>query len=118
MPMKPTSLLTLPHRLRRPRRTPYENVQTALYRMACGYTTHQTKYHRELIREFDPVTGKKVRETETAVPRRDEVHVPASVTAARYYLETNAPPTTTYEAELVEAAKALLDQAGQQADAQ
>lgn len=91
--------------------TPYQTVQDALYRMACGYTTHQTKFHRELVREFDPATGKKIRETETAVPRSEELHIPASVMAARYYLESHAPPTQTAEEALVEAAKALLERA-------
>lgn len=92
----------------------YRNVEKALLRLATGYTVEVRKHHRETVTEYDPQTGKKVRETVTAVPRVDEVYVQPSVTAAVYWLRERVPEGWAREAmerQLVKAVAALLGEA-------
>lgn len=94
-------------------RDAYLKVEEALYKLATGYVVPVTKHFKETVREYDPATGKKTRETETAVPRVDEVYVQPSVTAAQYWLSNYRPEEwgrETPEGErLLRAVDALLD---------
>lgn len=87
------------------------DVEASLYRMALGFTREVRKHHREQIREYDPTTGKKVRETDRPVERTDEVYVPPSVTAAMHWLSRYTPEALKEEeaqAHLLRATDALL----------
>lgn len=89
----------------------YLAVEDALLRLACGYKMEVVKHFKEVRREFDPMTGKKVAEVETAVPKVDEVYVQPSVTAAVYWLGERKPAaleTADDETRLMGAVDALL----------
>ena len=56
-------------------------VENALYKSACGYTETIRKPMRIKTIEYDPETGKKVREVEKVVAVEEQIHFPAQVTA-------------------------------------
>ncbi len=91
----------------------YLAVEEALLKLACGYKTEIVKHFKEVRREFDPATGKKVAEMETAVPKVEEVYVQPSVTAAVYWLGERRPSafeTADDETRLMGAVDALLSE--------
>lgn len=66
-------------------------VEEALFQRASGYMTTVTKHHKVRRVEYDPATGRKVREEDELVEVQDQVHVPGSVPAMRFWLTNRAP---------------------------
>ena len=62
-------------------------VENALYKSACGYTETIRKPMRIKTIEYDPETGKKVREVEKVVAVEEQIHFPAQVTAQIFWLK-------------------------------
>ena len=66
-------------------------VEDALYRRACGYKVKLKKSFKLKVVEYDPETGKKLREGEDLRDGFEEVHIPADVRVCAYYLNNRAP---------------------------
>ena len=66
-------------------------VEDALYRRACGYKVKLKKSFKIKVVEYDPDTGKKVREGEDLKDGFEEVHIPADVRVCAYYLNNRDP---------------------------
>ena len=66
-------------------------VEDALYRRARGYKVKLNKSFKLKVVEYDPATGKKVREAEELKDGFEEVHVPADVRVCAYYLNNRDP---------------------------
>ena len=66
-------------------------VENALYKSACGYTETIRKPMRIKTIEYDPETGKKVREVEKVVAVEEQIHFPAQVTAQIFWLKNRKP---------------------------
>ena len=62
-------------------------VENALYKSACGYTETIRKPMRIKTVDYDPETGKKIRETEKVVAVEEQIHFPAQVTAQIFWLK-------------------------------
>ena len=62
-------------------------VENALYKSACGYTETIRKPIKIKVIDYDPDTGKKIRETEKIVAVEEEIHFPAQVTAQIFWLK-------------------------------
>lgn len=68
-----------------------QRVEEALYKACTGYIAVVKKHYKVKKVEYDQVTGKKIRETEEIVEADDEVHVPASIMAQKFYLMNRLP---------------------------
>ena len=66
-------------------------VENALYNSACGYTMTVKKPVKTKVIDYDPKTGKKVREVEEWITVEEEIHVPAQVTAQIFWLKNRKP---------------------------
>lgn len=66
-------------------------VEDALYRRARGYNVKLRKSFKIKVVEYDPETGKKVREGEDLKDGFEEVHIPADVRVCAYYLNNRDP---------------------------
>ena len=66
-------------------------VEEALYRRARGYKVKLKKSFKIKVVEYDPETGKKVREGEDLKDGFEEVHIPAEVRVCAYYLNNRDP---------------------------
>lgn len=66
-------------------------VENALFKSACGYTETIKKPVKIKLVDYDPQTGKKIRETETWKLVEEEIHVPAQVTAQIFWLKNRKP---------------------------
>lgn len=66
-------------------------VENALYKSACGYTETIRKPMKIKVIDYDPDTGKKIRETEKVVAVEEEIHFPAQVTAQIFWLKNRKP---------------------------
>lgn len=66
-------------------------VENALYKSACGYTVKVRKPVKVRQIEYDPTTGKKIRESETWKQVEEELHFPAQVTAQIFWLKNRKP---------------------------
>jgi hypothetical protein len=66
-------------------------VEDALYRRACGYKVKLKKSFKLKVVEYDPETGKKLREGEDLRDGFEEVHIPADVRVCAYYLNNRDP---------------------------
>lgn len=66
-------------------------VENALYKSACGYTMKIRKPVKVKLVDYDPATGKKIREAETWQAVEEEIHVPAQVTAQIFWLKNRKP---------------------------
>lgn len=66
-------------------------VENALHKKALGYTTEVKKTFKCRVVEYDPETGKKLREYEELRTGIDEVHVPADTLAEIYWLKNRRP---------------------------
>ena len=66
-------------------------VVKALYDKATGFSVGIKKNFKLKRVEFDPETGKKVREYEELVVGVDESFVPADLNAEKYWLENRQP---------------------------
>ncbi|MBR4304977.1 MAG: hypothetical protein IKT81_06570 [Clostridia bacterium] len=71
--------------------TDEERVEQALYKACTGYVTTVSKQVKLKNVEFDPQTGKKLREWEEICEVPEQVHVPASIMAQRFYLMNRLP---------------------------
>lgn len=92
-----------------------DKVEKALMKVSLGYTQRVKKYVKQRVIEYDPETGKKVREEEALTPVVEERHVPPSVTALLYLVNNRMPPAdVSPEALLPQAARALLGKVEEQ----
>ena len=66
-------------------------VEDSLYRRARGYKVRLKKSFKLKVVEYDPSTGKKVREGEELKEGFEEVQVPADVRICAYYLNNRDP---------------------------
>ena len=66
-------------------------VEDALYRRARGYQVKLKKSFKIKVVEYDPNTGKKLREGEDLKDGFEEVHIPADVRVCAYYLNNRDP---------------------------
>ena len=76
--------------LTRAKRQSNDKVVGALYKRATGYTETIKKMQKIRKVKYDK-TGKKISEVEEFVPIEEQVHVPADVTAQKFWL-TNRDP--------------------------
>ena len=65
---------------------PDEQVETALFKSCLGYNAQVVKHYKLKSVEYDPDTGKRLREVESLVEAHDEVHVPANTAAQMFWL--------------------------------
>ena len=63
-----------------------DDVESALHKLAIGYTVDLQKTFKVREIEYDEVTGKKIREYEKLVTGIDQTHVPANVQAQIFWL--------------------------------
>ena len=61
-------------------------VENALLKKCTGYNATITKHYKIKNVEYDPDTGRRLREVEELVAVQDEVHVPADVKAQTFWL--------------------------------
>jgi len=66
-------------------------VENALYKSAIGYTLRIQKPVKVKTVDYDPETGKKIREAEKWVAVEEEVHIPPQVTAQIFWLKNRKP---------------------------
>ncbi len=66
-------------------------VENATHALALGYTVPVKKTFKLRRVEYDPDTGKKLREYEELATGYDEVHVPANVNAQKFWLGNRKP---------------------------
>lgn len=66
-------------------------VENALYKSACGYTVTIRKPVKLKTIEYDPETGKKIRDVEKVVAVEEQLHFPAQVTAQIFWLKNRKP---------------------------
>lgn len=64
------------------------HVINALYKKATGFNVGLKKTYKLKRVEFDPETGKKIREYEELATGVDETFVPADLSAEKYWLES------------------------------
>ena len=66
-------------------------VENALYKSATGYTVKVREPVKIKLVDYDPETGRKIRETETWQAIEKEIHYPANVTAQIFWLKNRKP---------------------------
>lgn len=66
-------------------------VENALFKSAIGYTQTIRKPVKVKVIDYDPETGRKIRETETWKAVEEEIHVPPQVTAQIFWLKNRKP---------------------------
>ena len=66
-------------------------VENALYKSACGYTQKIRKPVRIKIIDYDPETGRKIRETESWKSVEEDLYIPPQVTAQIFWLKNRKP---------------------------
>lgn len=66
-------------------------VENALFKSAIGYTQTIRKPVKVRDVEYDPETGRKIREVERWVAVEEEIHVPPQVTAQIFWLKNRKP---------------------------
>jgi len=66
-------------------------VENALYKSAIGYTKKVRKPVKVKLVDYDPETGKKIREAETWQAIEEEIFVPGNVTAQIFWLKNRKP---------------------------
>lgn len=66
-------------------------VENALFKSAIGYTQTIRKPVKVKVVDYDPETGRKIRETETWKAVEEEIHVPPQVTAQIFWLKNRKP---------------------------
>lgn len=66
-------------------------VENSLLKKANGYNAEIKKTFKIRIIDYDPDTGKKIREYEELKQAIDEVHVPADTTAQIFWLKNRMP---------------------------
>jgi len=66
-------------------------VENALYKSACGYTQKIRKPVKIKVVDYDPQTGRKIRETETWQAVEEEIFVQPQVVAQIFWLKNRKP---------------------------
>ncbi len=66
-------------------------VVRALYKKATGYNVALSKTYKLKKVDYDPDTGKKLREYEELATGLDETHVPADLRAETFWLKNRRP---------------------------
>lgn len=66
-------------------------IENALYKKATGYTVEVQKAFKVRRVEYDPDTGKRLREYEEIVLAPDNVHIPADTVAQIFWLKNRKP---------------------------
>lgn len=66
-------------------------VENALLKKTTGYNAEIKKTFKVKVVDYDPDTGRKIREREELQEGVDEVHVPADTTAQIYWLKNRMP---------------------------
>jgi hypothetical protein len=66
-------------------------VENALYKSATGYKEKVRRPVKIKLVDYDPETGKKIRETETWQAVEEEIVIPANVTAQIFWLKNRKP---------------------------
>lgn len=66
-------------------------VENALLEKCFGYTIQVRKTFKCKVVDYDPSTGKRIREHEELVTGYDDIHVPADTTAQIYWLNNRRP---------------------------
>lgn len=66
-------------------------VENALYKSATGYTVKVREPVKIKLVDYDPETGRKIRETETWQAIEKEIYYPANVTAQIFWLKNRKP---------------------------
>ena len=66
-------------------------VVEAVYKRATGYSVSLKKTHKLKRVDFDPVTGKKIREYEELAVADDEDYVPPDLRASIFWLKNRQP---------------------------
>lgn len=67
------------------------SVVEAVYKRAVGYNVSVKKTHKLKRVDFDPVTGKKIREYEELATAEDEDYVPPDLRASIFWLKNRQP---------------------------
>jgi len=67
------------------------SVVEAVYKRATGYNVATKKTHKLKRVDFDPVTGKKIREYEELAVADDEEYVPPDLRASIFWLKNRQP---------------------------
>ncbi len=67
------------------------SVVEALYKRAVGYSVATKKTHKLKHVDFDPATGKKLREYEELAFADDEDHIPPDLRAGIFWLKNRQP---------------------------
>ena len=66
-------------------------VENSLFRKTSGYNITVKKTFKLRKVEYDPTTGKKIKEHEELAVGYDEVHIPADTTAQIFWLKNRKP---------------------------
>ena len=66
-------------------------VENALYKSALGHVQKVKKPVKVKLIDYDPKTGRKIRETEAWQAVEEEIYVPPQVTAQIYWLKCRKP---------------------------
>lgn len=66
-------------------------VENALLKKAKGYNVDLKKTFKVKTIDYDPSTGKKLKEHEELITGYDEVHIPADTTAQIFWLKNRRP---------------------------
>lgn len=66
-------------------------VENALLKKAMGYNAEVKKTFKVRIIDYDPDTGRKIKEHEELKTGIDEVHIPADTTAQIFWLKNRRP---------------------------
>lgn len=75
-------------------------VENALLQRTKGYTIPLRKTFKCKVIDYDPDTGRKVREREELRTGEDDMHVPADVTAQIFWLKNRKPEAWRDKSEL------------------
>lgn len=67
------------------------SVVEAVYKRATGYNVSTKKTHKLKHIDFDPVTGKKIREYEELATADDEDYIPPDLRASIFWLKNRQP---------------------------
>lgn len=78
---------------------PDDQVEAALFKSCIGYNARIAKHYKLKTVEYDPETGKRIREEEKLVEAFDEVHVAANTAAQMFWLANRRPDRWKYKPE-------------------
>ena len=81
------------------------SVVEAVYKRATGYNVSTKKTHKLKRVDFDPVTGKKLREYEELATADDEDYIPPDLRASIFWLKNRQPDRWGEKGLLIEASE-------------